>query len=174
LEDCQVWKFLDVSCSSRGQDSESYRLAEKIIFNLVALEPAAMLVKRMVGTDGMLRRIDRNYAQAQHSADANVFSQCSIAKSEELIAELQRSDVLVIGTPMHNLGAPSSLKACIDHVVWARRTFNLTKDGKVGLLHDRPVYVAVSSGGMFSGEHARQTDFLTALSKDDFEYHWPT
>ncbi len=66
---------------------------------------------------------------------------------------------------MHNFTVPSALKAWIDHVVRARRTFNVTKEGKVGRLRDRPVFVAVSSGGRFSGERARQPDFLTPYLK---------
>ncbi len=68
---------------------------------------------------------------------------------------------MVIGTPMHNMTAPAALKAWIDHVVRARRTFDVTPAGKVGLLDDRPVFVAVASGGRFTGERARQPDFLT-------------
>jgi FMN-dependent NADH-azoreductase len=82
-----------------------------------------------------------------------------------LIAELERADVIVIGTPMHNLSAPSSLKAWIDHVVRARRTFTMTSSGKKGMLHDRPVYIAVASGGRFSGANAHQPDFLTSYLK---------
>jgi FMN-dependent NADH-azoreductase len=78
---------------------------------------------------------------------------------------MESSDFVVIGTPMHNFTVPSTLKAWIDHVVRARRTFNVTKEGKVGRLRDRPVFVAVSSGGRFSGEPARQPDFLTPYLK---------
>jgi FMN-dependent NADH-azoreductase len=84
-----------------------------------------------------------------------------MALSEKLIQELESADFVVIGTPMHNFTVPSALKAWIDHVVRARRTFNVTPAGKLGLLHDRPVFVAISSGGRFSGERARQPDFLT-------------
>jgi FMN-dependent NADH-azoreductase len=62
---------------------------------------------------------------------------------------------------MHNLTVPSVLKAWIDHVVRVRRTFNVSPAGKIGLLRDRPVFVAIASGGRFSGERARQPDFLT-------------
>jgi FMN-dependent NADH-azoreductase len=84
-----------------------------------------------------------------------------MALSEVLVRELESSDFVVIGTPMHNLTVPSVLKAWIDHVVRARRTFNVTSAGKVGTLRDRPVFVAIASGGKFSGERARQPDFLT-------------
>jgi FMN-dependent NADH-azoreductase len=81
--------------------------------------------------------------------------------SEELIRELESSDFVVISTPMHNLTVPSTLKAWLDHVIRARRTFNIGREGKVGTLRDRPVFVAIASGGRFSGERARQPDFLT-------------
>jgi FMN-dependent NADH-azoreductase len=62
---------------------------------------------------------------------------------------------------MHNMTVPASLKSWIDHVVRAQRTFNVTPAGKVGLLRDRPVFVSIASGGRFSGDRARQPDFLT-------------
>ena len=49
-----------------------------------------------------------------------------MSQSEELIAELESSDFVVIGTPMHNFTVPSALKAWIDHVVRVRRTFTVT------------------------------------------------
>jgi len=152
--------ILRISCSPRGPLSESHRLSGKIVDHLRAREPAAQVVERAIG-DGSLPHVDANYAQAQHSATAEVSSLGAIALSDVLIRELERADVLVIATPMHNLGVPSTLKAWIDHVVRARWTFNVTAQGKVGALRDRPVFIAIASGGRFSGEHARQPDFLT-------------
>jgi FMN-dependent NADH-azoreductase len=155
-----MMKILHISCSPRGQAAESYRLSRKIVGFLLKSEPTATVVNRDIG-GGALSHVDANYALAQHSATAEVSSEGSISTSEKLIRELESSDVVVIGTPMHNLSVPSALKAWIDHVVRARRTFNIGKEGKIGTLRDRPVFVAVSSGGRFSGEHARQPDFLT-------------
>ena len=61
--------------------------------------------------------------------------------------------------------AAAILKVWIDHIVRARRTFNITKVGKVGTLQDRPVFVAIASGGRFSGDRAQQPDFLTPYLK---------
>ena len=88
-----------------------------------------------------------------------------MSQSEKLIQELESSDIVVIATPMHNFTVPSGLKAWIDHVVRVRRTFNVTAEGKAGTLYDRPVFVAVSSGGRYSGDRARQPDFLTPYLK---------
>jgi FMN-dependent NADH-azoreductase len=81
------------------------------------------------------------------------------------VNELQAADAVVIGTPMHNFTVPYGLKAWIDHVVRVRRTFSIGPEGKVPLLRDRPVYVAIASGGLFAGERARQPDFLTPYLK---------
>ncbi|CDG82140.1 FMN-dependent NADH-azoreductase [Janthinobacterium agaricidamnosum] len=156
--------ILHISCSPRGQAAESYRLSQKIIGFLLQKQPSATVVNRMLGEDG-IAHVDANYALVQQSAGADIAPDGAIARSEELIQELESADVVVIGTPMHNLSVPSALKAWIDHVVRARRTFHLTPQGKAGALRDRPVLVGVSSGGIYSGERARQPDFLTPYLK---------
>lgn len=156
-------KILHVSCSPRGQAAESHRLSQKIIGFLLKREPAATLVNRVVG-GGALPHIDGNYATALGASQATpeeIARSGSFQQSEELIRELENSDVLVIGTPMHNFTVPSGLKAWLDHIVRVRRTFHVTPQGKTVVLRDRPVFVAVSSGGSYSGPQARQPDFLT-------------
>jgi len=156
-------KILYVSCSPRGEAAESHRLAQKIIGFLLRQEPTAILGNRAIGV-GAIPHVDEDYAISQESS-ADISQEGSMALSEELVQELESADFVVIGTPMHNLTVPSTLKAWIDHVVRARRTFNTTSAGKVGTLRDRPVFVAISSGGRFSGERARQPDFLTPYLK---------
>jgi FMN-dependent NADH-azoreductase len=151
--------ILHVTGSPRGQASESYRLSRNIIEWLLKSDPAATLIHRDVG-GRVLPPIDEDYAISQQ-ASADVSQEGSAAVSAELIRELESADVVVIGTPMHNFTVPSALKLWIDHVVRVRWTFNVTPNGKVGTLRDRPVFVAVSSGGKFSAERARQPDFLT-------------
>jgi FMN-dependent NADH-azoreductase len=151
--------ILHVSCSPRGEASESYRLSHRIVALLSERDPSTHVVQRVIG-DGSLPHVDMNYAISQASSH-DVAQDGSMALSETLVEELERADYVVIGTPMHNLSVPSALKAWIDHVVRARRTFTMTASGKVGTLRDRPVYIAIASGGRFSGERARQPDFLT-------------
>ncbi|MBC9035098.1 NAD(P)H-dependent oxidoreductase [Sphingomonas sp. JC676] len=155
--------ILHVSCSPLGQAAESHRLSQRIVGFLLAREPGATVTNRVIG-DGTIPHVDENYAIAQQST-ADPSQEGSIALSEELIQEVERADFVVIGTPVHNFTVPSALKAWIDLVVRARRTFDVTKDGKIGRLRDRPVYVAVASGGRYSGERARQPDFLTPYLK---------
>jgi FMN-dependent NADH-azoreductase len=156
-------KILHLTCSPRGHASESDKLAREIIGYLLRSEPSATLINRVLG-DGTIAHIDEGYATALGAAQrspAEMFPQGSMSESEKLIRELESSDIVVIATPMHNFTVPSALKAWIDHIVRVRRTFEATAEGKVGTLRDRPVFVAVSSGGRYSGERARQPDLLT-------------
>lgn len=66
----------------------------------------------------------------------------------------------MIGTPVHNLTVPALLKAWIDNVVRIHRTVCPTPQDKVGMLPDRPVYIAVTSGGWRTGPRARNPDFF--------------
>ena len=160
----QTMNILHLNFSPRGQAAESYRLARKIVDCLLTRAPDAVVLDRSFSEGGM-PHVDANYARSQHDVAAEIKEEGSVPRSEVLIRELEDADVVVIGTPMHNLSVPSALKAWIDHVVRARRTFNVTSAGKVGLLSDRPVYIAIASGGVFSGEGARQPDFLTPYLK---------
>jgi FMN-dependent NADH-azoreductase len=61
---------------------------------------------------------------------------------------------------MYNFSVPTVLKAWIDHVARAGRTFRYTASGPVGLLKDKPVFVVTARGGVYTGESAaRGLDF---------------
>ena len=152
-------KILRVSFSPRGQVSESHRLSQKIVDYLLEKDPQAKVVDRDLG-NGSMSHVDSSYANSQ-GGPVDVTLEGSMAHSEELIGELESADFVIISTPMHNLTMPSALKAWIDHIVRVRRTFNITTAGKVGTLRDRPVFIAIASGGRFSGERPNQPDFLT-------------
>jgi FMN-dependent NADH-azoreductase len=160
-------RILHVACSPRKPESESEQIAQTILELLLKRDPTAVVIRRTVGDDE-ISHIDASYATALGATQptvAEALPKGSMAESEDLIQELESSDILVIGTPMHNFTVPSGLKAWIDHIVRVRRTFNSTKDGYVGTLRDRPVFVAVSSGGRYSGGRVRQPDFLTPYLK---------
>ena len=152
-------KILHLICSPRGRAAESSRLSQKIVDALVAKEPAAEVVTRILAEEP-LDYVDTDYALSQHSL-ADISQEGTAAVSAMLVRELESTDSVVIGTPIHNFTVPSALKAWIDYVVRVRWTFDVSPQGKIGKLHDRPVFIAFSSGGRFSGERAHQPDFLT-------------
>jgi FMN-dependent NADH-azoreductase len=154
--------ILHISASPRGFDSDSYSLADHVLARLRTRHPQARVAERPLWSTP-LPQVDEAYAVALAGGTTGgdvATGPGTLARSDELIEELERADLLVIGTPVHNLTVPASLKAWIDHVVRVHRTVRPTPQGKVGMLPDRPVYVAVTSGGWRTGPRARNPDFF--------------
>lgn len=76
------------------------------------------------------------------------------ALSEALVSQFLASDVIVIGAPLYNFSIPSQLKAWIDRLAQAGRTFKYTDKGPVGLAGGKTVIVALSRGGLYSSSEA--------------------
>ena len=74
----------------------------------------------------------------------------AIALSNELVDEFLSGDLIVIGAPMHNFGISSGLKAYVDHIVRAGRTFAFSPAGPVGLATGKKVVVITSRGSDYS------------------------
>ncbi len=72
-----------------------------------------------------------------------------VALDDALIAEIQATDVIVLGVPMYNFGVPAQLKNWIDAIARVGVTFRYTAQGPVGLLAGRRVYVALARGGRY-------------------------
>lgn len=73
-----------------------------------------------------------------------------LSHPQKITEELLASDLLVIASPMWNFGIPSSLKAWIDRVVRAGKTFNYAGAGVEGLAKGKKAILALASGGVFS------------------------
>ncbi|HDS8776583.1 TPA: NAD(P)H-dependent oxidoreductase [Klebsiella michiganensis] len=75
-----------------------------------------------------------------------------IALGSTYIDELFSADIIIIGVPMYNFSLPSQLKAWLDRVLVAGRTFHYTANGPEGLLPaGKKVYIASTRGGVYSG-----------------------
>ena len=71
--------------------------------------------------------------------------------SDELTTELIATDLLVIGSPMHNFTVSASLKAWIDQVVRTDMTFKITEAGVEPLLKGKKAIIVTSRGGFVAG-----------------------
>jgi FMN-dependent NADH-azoreductase len=75
-----------------------------------------------------------------------------LALSDKFIDELQAADTILIAAPMHNFGISAPLKAWIDQVIRAGRTFAYTPEGPKGLVNPgKQVIVVTARGGAYSG-----------------------
>jgi FMN-dependent NADH-azoreductase len=153
--------ILHIDCSPRAE-SHSRKLSAAIVARLFARVPGARVTRRDLGREP-IPHAEADYATALSSPAvlATGPSAETVRLSEQLIREVEVADAVVIGTPMNNFTVPSVLKAWIDQILRMGRTIGVSPTGeKVGLLRDRPVYVGVASGGVFTGERAKQPDFL--------------
>lgn len=140
-------KILRIDSSIKPANSVSRQLADEII----AKFPNATVTTRDVGQT--VNPIDANWLgavftpQADRSAD-----QTQIADhSDTLIAEIQDADMIVIGVAVYNFNIAAGLKNWIDQIARSGVTFNYTETGPVGLLNDKPVYLAFASDGTAAG-----------------------
>ena len=83
----------------------------------------------------------------------------AVKHSDEAIAELKDADIIVIGVPMYNFSLHSSLKAWIDHICRAGQTFSYSEKGPEGLIKNKKVYLAISTGGVYSEGFMKPYDF---------------
>jgi FMN-dependent NADH-azoreductase len=84
----------------------------------------------------------------------------SVAFADSLIEELEAADTIVLAVPMYNFAVPSTLKAWIDHVARAGRTFRYTAAGPEGLLKGKKVFIVTGRGGVYTGDSpAKVFDF---------------
>ena len=147
--------------SSPRRESHSRRLSAAIVERLLEIAPKASIRRRDLGAQPLPHTLPDYAVALSTPATLAAPPEGSLDESERLIRELEAADAIVIGTPMHNYTLPSVLKAWIDQVLRVGRTMQSTPAGKVGLLRDRPVFIGVASGGVFSGARANQPDFLT-------------
>lgn len=79
-------------------------------------------------------------------------------QDEHLLDEFIAADTVVIGAPMYNFTIPSQLKAWLDRLAVAGKSFRYTENGPEGLLGGKRVIIALASGGIYDGspfEHSR-------------------
>lgn len=143
-----------------GTASNSIKLANTIVGKIQESYPNSVLKTRDLNvspfphiTEHMIGAI---YTPVEHrTKDQKILLQ----KSDEAVAELLEADIIIISTPMYNLGIPSSLKAWIDHISRAGVTFIYSEKGPEGLVKNKKAYLAISTGGLFSEDRIKHLDF---------------
>ncbi|WP_157016889.1 FMN-dependent NADH-azoreductase [Mesorhizobium xinjiangense] len=152
--------ILHIDCSPR-QESHSRELSAAIVKRLLEVAPDASISRRDLGSEPLPHTVADYAAALSTPATLAAPPEGVFDLSEALIREIEAADVIVIGTPMYNFSIPSTLKSWIDQILRVGRTMKSTPAGKVGMLRDRPVFIGVTSGGVFTGDRANQPDFLT-------------
>jgi FMN-dependent NADH-azoreductase len=131
-------KLLHIDSSVLGQHSASRELSAAVVARWQAALPALEVSYRDLDAAPLPHLSGGSLA----GADAT-----EAAEAERVMREFLEADVVVIGAPMYNFGIPSTLKAWIDRVAVAGKTFHYTETGPQGLAGDKKLILASSRGG---------------------------
>jgi len=141
--------ILKLDSSISGDTSVSRILTRSITDQLAAASPEAAVIER-----------DLVEAPLAHLTERG--------QDEDVLEEFLGADTVVIGAPMYNFGVPSQLKAWIDRIAVAGKTFQYGANGPEGLAGDKRVIVAVSRGGYY--EAGNSFEHVEAYLKPFFNF----
>ena len=135
-------KLLHIDSSALGANSVTRDLSAAVVARWQAAIPGLSVQYRDLDANPVPHLTGGSLAgaNAEEAADA-------AAIMEQFLA----ADVIVLGVPMYNFGIPSTLKAWIDRIAVAGKTFRYTENGPEGLAGGKKVIVASGRGGLHTG-----------------------
>jgi FMN-dependent NADH-azoreductase len=152
---------LYINSSVRTSGSLSRQLSSEFVGKWKAAHPADSIVERDLATNPVPHLTEEMMGAFFTPAEQRSAEQAQTVKlSDALVDEVEAADIIVIGAPMYNFSVPSTLKAYIDHIARAGRTFKYGANGPEGQLKNKKVYVFTASGGVYSEGPASGFDFL--------------
>jgi len=145
--------LLHISVSPRGKDSMSRRLGDAAVEAWKARNAGGRVIERDLAKTP-LTFVDVDWIAGAFSPPGyhTENHKKALALSNELVSEVLKADEIILATPMYNFSVPAALKAWIDHVVRAGKTFRYKANGTPeGLLAGtgKKVLVIVASGGSY-------------------------
>jgi FMN-dependent NADH-azoreductase len=143
-------QLLHIDSSVLGTNSASRALSAEIVARQVALRPDIQVTYRDLAADAALHLSPAHLAAWQGGAVEDAELGADLAKGGGYLDELFAADIIVIGAPMYNFSIPSQLKAWIDRVVVAGKTFRYGASGVEGLLKNKKVFIASSRGNVYA------------------------
>ena len=156
-----------INSSLNGEQGNSHQLSEQFIAELTKKSELAV-THRDLAANPLTHLTQAEMSAWMTSPSERSDEQNALATiSDELVAELQNNELIVMGVPMYNFGIPSTLKAWIDRVARAGITFKYTETGAVGLVENTKVVILAARGGMYVGS---DMDSQTKYLKDFFAF----
>jgi FMN-dependent NADH-azoreductase len=143
-------KLLHLDSSILGRNSVTRTLSAEIVAHETALNPGLEIVYRDLAADEARHLSGAHLAAKSGTAVEDAALGGDLARGAAWLDELFAADILVVGAPMYNFTVPSQLKAWIDRVAVAGRTFRYTESGPQGLLTGKRAFIASARGGIYS------------------------
>nr|WP_087573498.1 FMN-dependent NADH-azoreductase [Sphingomonas sp. CDS-1] len=145
-------KLLHVDSSILGSASVSRQLSTAIVDAQLAANPGIEVVRLDLATQAIGHLTGHHLAAGQGVSPETPSLAEDIAAGADALEAFLAADIVVVGAPMYNFGIPSQLKAWIDRLAVAGRTFRYTETGVEGLATGKKVIVASSRGGFYGAD----------------------
>jgi FMN-dependent NADH-azoreductase len=152
-------KLLHIDSSVLGPHSVSRQVSAAIVGRLRLETPDLAITYRDLSLTPLAHLSGSHLAAAQGAPPEAALAQ-DLAAGQAVMDEFLAADIVVLGAPMYNFTIPSQLKAWIDRIVVAGKTFKYGAQGAEGLAGNKRVIVAISRGGFYGagtpaavGEH---------------------
>lgn len=164
-------KLLHIDSSILGDNSGSRAITAAAVARMQALHPGVEVTYR----DLVAHPIGPLTGAYLAGQGANVVHDQAMQEDLSLggavLAEFLAADVVVLGAPMYNFGIPAQLKAWIDRIVIAGKTFHYTETGPVGLAGGKRVVLAFARGGFYGpGTPASQAEHCESYLRAVFGF----
>lgn len=148
-------KLLHIDSSISGQASASRQLTRQIVSRLQDEQPGMAVTYRDLDAEPLPHLSSDMLAGLAPGAATAAQTRQELARSAAALDEFLSADVIVIGAPMYNFAVSSQLKAWIDRVLVAGKTFSYTAEGPKGLAGGKRVIVVSSRGGVYAPNSAQ-------------------
>jgi FMN-dependent NADH-azoreductase len=164
-------KLLHIDSSVLGPHSVSRKVSAAIVDRLRQADPKLEIAYRDLTTTPLAHLSGPHLAAAQGAATSDATIQQDLAVSQAVLTEFLATDIVVLGAPMYNFTIPSQLKAWIDRIMVAGKTFKYGADGPEGLAGNKRVIVAISRGGFYgAGTPASALEHLETYLRGVFGF----
>lgn len=152
--------LLFLTSSLFGEKSRSAQVATDFVSAWKAGNPQTRIIYRDLANSVPHLTGEHLAAWTTAPAERSERQRAVASESDPLIEEVEAADVIVIAAPMYNFSISSTLKAWLDHITRAGRTFRYTEKGPEGLLKNKKVLVVTARGGVYTGDSpAKSYDF---------------
>ena len=148
-------KLLQIGSSARTS-SVTRRLTARFAEEWEKNHPDGEVIQRDLSVAALPAITDDWSATYIEESKVTPTQRAYLSTSDELIEELKAADTVVIGAPMYNFSISSSLKAWIDQIVRAGKTFGYGPNGPQGLLAGKQAVIITSRGGAYEKGTARE------------------
>ena len=141
--------LLHIDASVLGDNSVSRKISAAIVARLTSADPGLKVTYRDLAAEPLPHLTGAHLAAIMGAPPASPEHEAHLGVAQAALAEFLAADVVVIGAPMYNFTLPTQLKAWIDRILIAGKTFRYTATGPEGLAGGKRVIVAISRGGFY-------------------------